>query len=98
MALEDTEGLNFAVPAKPICKILDIINQGGTPLPPRLPLSFAENEETEEYMIVAGNRYGELPDGIQIGDIVTQSTALRFILPRSPHIASWWRGQMPHSR
>lgn len=70
MALEDTEGLNFAVPAKPICKILDIIKSGGTPLPPRLPISFAENEETEEYMIVAGNRYGELPDGIQIGDTV----------------------------
>jgi serine protease Do len=70
MALEDTEGLNFAVPAKPICKILSIIKSGGTPLPPRLPISFAENEETEEYMIVAGNRYGELPDGIQIGDTV----------------------------
>ena len=34
MALEDTEGLNFAVPAKPICKILEIIKSGGTPLPP----------------------------------------------------------------
>ena len=72
MALEDTEGLNFAVPAKPICKILDIIKSGGTPLPPRLPIVFAENEETEEYMIVGGNRYGDLPEGLQIGDLVTK--------------------------
>ena len=30
-------------------------SQAGTPLPPRLPIVFAENEETEEYMIVGGN-------------------------------------------
>lgn len=33
MALEDTEGLNFAALAKPVCKILDIIKAGAT-LPP----------------------------------------------------------------
>ena len=85
MALEDTEGLNFAVPAKPICKILEIIKSGGTPLPPRLPISFAENEETEEYMIVAGNRYGELPDGVQIGDIVTAVNGTEVYSPTEVH-------------
>ncbi|ADE38427.1 S1C family serine protease [Candidatus Puniceispirillum marinum] len=85
MALEDTEGLNFAVPAKPICRILEIIRSGGSPLPPRLPISFAENEETEEYMIVAGNRYGELPKGIQIGDLVTKVNGIEVKSPTEVH-------------
>lgn len=68
MALKDTEGLNFAVPAKPICKILDIYKAGSNAQPPLLPFSFASNEDTEEYLILAGNRFGEMPNGFEIGD------------------------------
>ena len=36
MALKDTEGLNFAVPIMPICKILNLLKQRKNPSPPKL--------------------------------------------------------------
>ena len=71
MALKDTEGLNFAVPIQPICKIIDLYNEGKNPQPPLLPFTFATNEYTEEHVIIAGNRFGEIPEGFKIGDRVT---------------------------
>ena len=71
MGLKDTEGLNFAVPIQPICKIIDLYNEGKNPQPPLLPFTFATNEYTEEHVIIAGNRFGEIPEGFKIGDRVT---------------------------
>ena len=71
MALKDTEGLNFAVPIQPICKIIDLYNEGKNPQPPLLPFTFATNEYTEEHVIIAGNRFGDIPEGFKIGDRVT---------------------------
>ena len=71
MALKDTEGLNFAVPIQPICKIIDLYNEGKNPQPPLLPFTFSTNEYTEEHVIIAGNRFGEIPEGFKIGDRVT---------------------------
>jgi serine protease Do len=71
MALKDTEGLNFAVPIQPICKIIDLYNEGKNPQPPLLPFTFATNEYTEEHVIIAGNRFGDVPEGFKIGDRVT---------------------------
>ena len=70
MGLEDTEGLNFAVPAKPICKILSLLREGKDPSPPKLPISFAVNEAAEEYLIVGGSTSGDLPAGFVLGDRV----------------------------
>ena len=71
MALKDTEGLNFAVPSKPICKIVDLYKAGTNAQPPLLPFTFGTNEDTEEYLIVAGDRYGDIPKDFKIGDRVT---------------------------
>jgi serine protease Do len=71
MGLKDTEGLNFAVPIQPICKIIDLYNEGKNPQPPLLPFTFSTNEYTEEHVIIAGNRFGEIPEGFKIGDRVT---------------------------
>ena len=70
MGLKDTEGLNFAVPAKPICKILSLLKDGKDPSPPKLPISFAVNEAAEEYLIVGGSTSGDLPAGFVLGDRV----------------------------
>jgi len=71
MALKDTEGLNFAVPIQPICKIINLYNEGKNPQPPLLPFTFGTNENTEEHVIIAGNRFGDIPEGFKIGDRVT---------------------------
>jgi len=70
MGLKDTEGLNFAVPSKPICKILSLLKDDKDPSPPKLPISFAVNEEAEEYLIVGGSTSGNLPAGFVLGDRV----------------------------
>ncbi|MFL2842049.1 MAG: S1C family serine protease [Candidatus Puniceispirillaceae bacterium] len=72
MGLKDSEGLNFAVPSKPICKILDLMRDNKNPSPPKLPIGFAVNEESEEYLIVASGSDGKLPEGIKLGDRVTK--------------------------
>ena len=38
LTLEDTEGLSFAVPIKPVCKILSLLMAGADPSPPELPI------------------------------------------------------------
>lgn len=68
MALEDSEGLNFAVPLQPVCKAVELLREGKDPSPPQLPMSFASNDVLEKYLTVAGNRFGSLPDGIELGD------------------------------
>ena len=71
MGLKDAEGLNFAVPSKPICKILDLMRAGKDPSPPELPMSFAVNDESEEYLIVGTViEGGGLTGGILTGDRV----------------------------
>jgi len=70
MGLKDTEGLNFAVPSKPICKILSLLKDGKDPSPPKLPISFAVNKAAEEYLIVGGSTSGDLPAGFVLGDRV----------------------------
>lgn len=68
MGLEDTEGLNFAVPAKPVCKVLELMMANENPSPPELPITFAVNEESEEYLIVGAGTKGQLPEGFVLGD------------------------------
>lgn len=70
MALENSEGLNFAVPMQPVCKAVELLKKDKDPSPPQLPLSFASDDVLEKYLTVAGNRFGPLPDGIEIGDVL----------------------------
>ena len=41
MSLENSEGLNFAVPLPPVCKAVSLLRAGKDPSPPKLPISFA---------------------------------------------------------
>ena len=72
MGFEDTQGLNFAVPMRPVCSILSLLQKGVVPSPPAFPLSFAANDVLDEHLTVAGNMYGPLPEGIELGDVVTR--------------------------
>jgi serine protease Do len=72
MALKDTEGLNFAVPIIPVCKILDLLKSGKNPSPPALTINFAQNEDSEEYLIVGpAAHFEKLPSTFRIGDRIT---------------------------
>jgi len=73
ITLEDTEGLSFAVPAKPICKIIDLMREGKNPSPPKLPISFAVNQDSEEYLIVAAGQNSKLPKGFALGDRIIKA-------------------------
>jgi len=70
MSLIDSEGLNFAVPLPPVCKAISLLLVDKDPSPPKLPISFAIDDVHEKYLTIAGNRFGALPTGLQIGDEV----------------------------
>ena len=42
------------------------MEQDKDPSPPVLPMSFAVNEDTEEYLIVAPSDGGTLPNGMKL--------------------------------
>ena len=81
MGLEDSEGLNFAVPMEPVCKSIELLASDQNPSPPKLPFSFASDNVLEKYLTIAGNRYGELPDGVQIGDVLLAVNGLEVSTP-----------------
>lgn len=70
MGFTDTQGLNFAVPMRPVCAILERLKAGQDPSPPAFPISFATNEDIDSHLTVAGNMYGSLPKGFMLGDLV----------------------------
>ena len=46
-----SEGLNFAVPAPLVCRIVDLLKAGRDPAPPRLPVIFATSGRERELII-----------------------------------------------
>lgn len=81
MSLTDSEGLNFAVPLPPVCKTIALLLQDKDPSPPKLPISFAIDDVHEKYLTIAGNRFGELPEGLQIGDELTKVNDIDVVTP-----------------
>jgi serine protease Do len=91
-SLEDSEGLNFAVPSKPICKILSLLKAGLDPSPPFLPFDFAKNESSEEYLIIAPGMSGDIPEGFQAGDRILSVNGVGVSTPTQ--IRTLLRGRM----
>ncbi len=62
------EGLNFAVPARLACRILDLLKQGKNPAPPILPIDFATTARDRELVIaqVRGDWAGKLLPGDRV--------------------------------
>ena len=62
------EGLNFAVPSRLACRILDLLKQGKNPAPPILPVDFATTTKDRELVIaqVRGDWVGKLMPGDRV--------------------------------
>ncbi len=60
-----SSGLSFAVPSKNVCIILNLFNEGKNPSPIKLPIRFAEDRESENYLKV-GSFYNK-GKNIEIG-------------------------------
>ena len=90
MGLEDSEGLNFAVPLEPVCKAVNLLKKDKNPSPPKLPFSFAADHVRETYLTVAGNRYGELPEGVQVGDVLIKVNGVKVKTPTE--VSTYLRG------
>lgn len=71
MGFENTQGLNFAIPMRPVCSILSLLREAKDPSPPAFPMTFAANNILDEHLTISGNMYGPLPSNIQQGDIIT---------------------------
>ncbi len=71
------DGLNFAVPAKQACRILDLLRQEKNPAPPMLPIDFATTTKDRELVIaqVREEWVGKLQPGDRILAINGDETA-----------------------
>ena len=96
MGLNDSEGLNFAVPLEPVCKALNLLKDDENPSPPKLPFSFAADHVRETYLKVAGNRYGELPKGVRVGDVLLKVNGAKVETPTE--VATILRGSMGNAK
>ena len=72
MALKKTEGLNFAVPSVPACKIISLLEQGKDPSPHMLPFGFGTNADTEHHLIIADITSENTSSEIKYGDRVIE--------------------------
>lgn len=71
------EGLNFAVPSKLACRILELLKQGKNPAPPILPIDFATTTKDRELVIaqVRGEWVGKLTPGDRVLAVNGDETA-----------------------
>ena len=81
MSIKDAEGLNFAVPMPPVCKTISLMLSGKNPSPPKLLINFAADDVREQYLTIAGSLKGELPEGLQIGDVVLKVNGIAVSTP-----------------
>ena len=83
------EGLNFAVPSKQACSILNLLKQGKDPSPPILPVTFATTSKERELVVAQsdGEWAGVLKPGDRILAVNGDETA-RF----STRFVSYFRG------
>lgn len=86
------EGLNFAVPSKQVCLILDLLSQGKDPAPPIIPITFATTARERELVVAQsdGEWSGVLKPGDRILAVNGDETA-RF----STRFVSYLRGGDP---
>lgn len=66
LSKSQSEGMNFAVPAKLACTIVSLLKAGKDPAPPVLPVRFAESLRDRE--LIVGDVTGAWADILKIGD------------------------------
>lgn len=70
LVMQNTENLNFAVPMKYACKILDLLRQGKDPSPPSLPVVFFEDDGENNELKVAAAYFEGTPSPLLEGDVI----------------------------
>ena len=67
--LAGAEGLNFALPARYACRLLALLRDGASPLPPELPLRYYEDADERGELKVAAI-HGAAGAGFRVGDVL----------------------------
>ena len=67
---QNTENLNFAVPMKYACRILELLREGKDPSPPELPVVFFENDGDDDELKVAAAYFQGDDVPLQEGDVI----------------------------
>ena len=70
LSKSQSEGLNFAVPSKLACTIVDLLKSGKDAAPPDLPIRFAETNRDRELII--GDVKGDWAKLLHIGDRILE--------------------------
>lgn len=81
MALKKTEGLNFAVPSLPACKVLALLNEDRDPSPPNLPFVFGTNGDTEEHLIISDLSSAKAELELRFGDRLIKVNGVEVATP-----------------
>jgi S1-C subfamily serine protease len=69
--MKNAENLNFAVPMKYVCRILELLREGKDPSPPELPVVFFEDENGESGELkVAAAYFNEESPPLREGDVI----------------------------
>ncbi len=67
---QNTENLNFAVPMKYACRILELLREGKDPSPPELPVVFFEDDGDNDELKVAAAYFEGDAAPLQGGDVI----------------------------
>jgi len=70
LGLQNTENLNFAVPMKYACRILELLREGKDPSPPELPVVFFEDDDDNDELKVAAAYFEGEAAPLQGGDVI----------------------------
>ncbi len=95
---EEAEGLNFAIAAKYVCTILDLLAADRDPSAPFLPVIFADDMDGNNQLTVAAV-YGdpaELP--LRVGDLVLGTAGGRGDLENQTQLIDALRGGLANAR
>ena len=87
-----SEGLNFAVPSRQACAILNLLKEGKDPSPPVLPITFATTPKERELVVAQSD--GDWSELLKAGDrilAVNGDETARF----STRFVSYFRGGGP---
>lgn len=68
MSRQISEGINFAVPMRHVCRVLGFLLNGRDPSPPQIPLIFAADDSNEDALIVARAMPGPWDEAFKPGD------------------------------
>ena len=95
---EEAEGLNFAIAAKYVCTILDLLAAGRDPSAPFLPVIFADDMDGGNQLTVAAvyGRPRDLP--LRVGDVVLGTAGGHDDLENQTQLVDALRGSLADAR